>query len=171
MPENTPVYGFTYPCNSDPITFTSFATLANQIDAQAASVQLDSNYATGRYSSRTTAIAQAGVAAGVETLMTNPGSQYVIPADGVYWVSAAVTLSGAGNITSSRNRVRLNGTPLFGRTWNPQAAATNSPPVPVMGALTAVAGDTVSLAALFFGVGPASALVVRLHVRMIVRVF
>lgn len=171
MPENTPIYGFTYPCNSDPITFASFATLANQIDAQAASVQLDNLYATGRYSSRTSAAAQAGVAAGVETALVNAGSTYVVPADGVYWVAAEARLTGAGNITSARLRVRRNAVAQFGRTINLVSAQTQTQESPVVGAMTAVTGDTISLAMLYFGVGPATVTLTRLSIRMLVRVF
>lgn len=170
MPENTPIYGFTYPCNTDPITFTDFSTLANQIDAQAASVQLDNLYATGRYSSRTSAALQV-VPAGVETALVNAGSTYVVPADGVYWVAADVRITGATNILSARTRVRRNGTPMFGRTVNLVTAAVQAQESTAVGAFTAVTGDTISLAMLYFGVGPANVFVSRLSIRMLVRVF
>lgn len=171
MPANTPIYGFTYPCDTDPVSFLSFQTLATQIDTRMASVQLDENYATGRYSSITQAANQGAIVAGVETVLTNAGSQYVIPADGVYWIMSYVRISIAANLSSSRIRVRLNGTPVFGRSYNAIPPQTLSGTTPVVGTVSAVTGDTISSAVLFSGTGPGTAQNQVLMVRMLVRTF
>lgn len=171
MPENTPIYGFTYPCPGDTVDATDFATLANQIDAQLLSMQDDEEYALGRYSTiQTMSPNQAGLAQGVETVLVNAGSTYVIPADGVYIANGGTTLTATTNIDSGRLRLRLNGNPIPGRTYNnaPADATTQFFTVPCA-PFVAATGDTISAAVLWFGVGTVTA-VFTLHVRMIVRI-
>lgn len=172
MPESTPIYGFTYPCDGEIIDPTAFQTLATQIDTRMASVLLDENYATGRYSSSTTAADQAGIAAATETPMVNAGSTYLVPADGVYWVTAQLFIGiAAADFAAQRIRVRLNGTPLFGRTYNAATPNTIGGPTPATGLIVAAAGDTISMAGYFNGTGPGTAFQQRLMVRMLVRIF
>lgn len=170
MPANTPIYGFTYPCETEPVSFVNFQTLANQIDTRLASIQLDENYATGRYNVKQTAADQAAIVSGVETPLVNAGSTYVIPADGVYWVSARVRLQAATSLSSSRLRVRLNAVPLFGQSFNTTAPLFNGPMIAV-GTMNAVTGDTISMSILFTGVGAGTATLTRLDVRQLVRTF
>lgn len=172
MPANTPIYGFTYPCSNDPISATDFQTLADQIDATLSAIQLDENYALGRYSSITTAANQAGIASGVETALTNAGSSYVVLADGVYWVNARAGISiSAGDLSSARVRVRLNGVTQFGKTANEDATNSILDQINPMGMLSAVAGDTISMAILYFGTGPGTAVTQQMQVRQVVRIF
>lgn len=172
MPRNTPIYGFTYPCIDETVNATDFALLATQIDTQLTSIQADENYALGRYSSITSAADQAGIVSGVETALVNAGSSYVVIADGVYWVNARASISAAGaDVSSARLRVRLNGVTQFGRTVNEDATSFVTGQINPTGTVVAVAGDTISMAILYFATGPASAINQRLHVRQIVRTF
>lgn len=173
MPENTPIYGFTYPCPGDPVDATSFATLANQIDTQLLALQDDEEWSLGRYSIQQTMTPnQAGLVSGVETALVNAGSTYVIPADGVYIASAATQGFAATSIDSMRIRLRLNGAAIPGRSYNnagapfiDQTQVFDIPGVPFV----AATGDTISAAVLWFGVGTMSVFM-RLDVRMIVRI-
>lgn len=173
MPENTPIYGFTYPCPGDPINATTFATLANQIDAQLLVLQDDEEWALGRYSvSQTMSPNQAGLVQGVETALSNANSTYVIPADGVYIANAATQGIATTSVDSMRLRLRLNGVPIPGRSYNNAASpfpdSTQVFDIP-SNPFVAVTGDTISAAVLWFGVGTLTAFL-RLDVRMIVRI-
>lgn len=172
MPESTPIYGFTYPCEGEPVDAADFTLLATQIDTQMSSIQADEDYATGRYVNRTGAADQAGIVAGVETVLVNAGSTYVVPVDGVYWVCARARMSiAAANLGSSRLRIRLNAVTMFGQTFNGSATSSLSGTMTPVGAIRAAAGDTISQAIIFFGTGPGTATSQRLNVRQIVRIF
>lgn len=173
MPENTPIYGFTYPCPGDTINATSFSTLANQIDARFLSMQDDEEWALGRYSvDQQMTPNQAGLAQGVETVLVNAGSTYVIPADGVYIANAVTQVTATTSVSSARLRLRLNGNAIPGRTYNnanaPFVTNTFSFTIP-SNPFVAATGDTISAAVLWFGVGTATVFLL-LQVRMIVRI-
>lgn len=171
MPENTPIYGFTYPCPGDAITAATFATLANQIDTRLLAMQDNEEWALGRYSViQAMSPNQAGLAQGVETVLVNAGSTYVIPADGVYIASGAMQGTATTNVDSARLRLRLNGVAIPGRTYNnaPASSQTELFTVPTA-PFVAATGDTISAAVLWFGVGTLTVFF-RLDVRMIVRI-
>lgn len=173
MPENTPIYGFTYPCPGDTVDATDFATLANQIDARLLSMRDDEEWALGRYSVQQTMTPnQGGLVQGVETALVNAGSTYVIPADGVYIANATTQVTSTTSVDSARLRLRRNGVSIPGRTYNnanaPFATNTFDFDIP-SNPFVAVAGDTISAAVLWFGVGTGTA-TLRLDVRMIVRI-
>lgn len=173
MPENTPIYGFTYPCPGDTIDAAAFATLANQVDTQLLALQDDEEWSLGRYSvSQVMTPNQAGLAQGVETVLVNALSTYVIPADGVYIANALFLVAATTSLDSARGRLRLNGNPIPGRTYNnassPFSNQTQAFSIPG-NPFVAVTGDTISAAVLWFGVGTATA-ILRLDVRMIVRI-
>lgn len=171
MPENTPIYGFTYPCPGDPVDATDFQTLATQIDAALASLAVDENWALGRYSVRQTMTpSQAGLVQGVETVLSNANSTYVIPADGVYVASAELRLTPTTSCDSVRLRLRRNGVAIPGRVLNTASAfATGAAFVVPSAPFVCAAGDTLSAAVLWFGVGTGTASLVW-QVRMIVRI-
>lgn len=173
MPENTPIYGFTYPCPGDPVTAASFTTLANQIDTRLLSMQDDEEWALGRYSVQQTMTPNQGaIAQGVETALVNAGSTYVIPADGVYVANGITQITSTTSVDSARLRLRLNAVSIPGRSYNNANApfATNTFNFTVPSApFVAVTGDTISAAVLWFGVGTGTAFFV-LHVRMVVRI-
>lgn len=173
MPENTPIFGFTYPCPGDPIDPAAFATLANQVDAQLLSIQDDEEWTLGRYSVQQQMTPnQGGMAQGVETVLVNAGSTYVIPADGVYIAHAEYQVTSTVSVDSARLRLRLNGNAIPGRTYNnanaPFATNTFTSTIP-SNPFVAATGDTISAAVLWFGVGVGTAFFV-LDVRMIVRI-
>lgn len=170
MPENTPIYGFTYPCPSDTVDAADFATLATQIDTRLLAMQDDEEWALGRYSvTQVMTPNQAGLAQGVETVLVNAGSTYVIPADGVWIAAGALQCVATTNVDSARLRLRLNGVAIPGRTYNNDPASVQTQLFDLPAApFVAVAGDTISAAVLWFGVGTVTA-IFRLDVRMIVR--
>jgi hypothetical protein len=173
MPENTPIYGFTYPCPGDPIDAASFATLANQIDTRLLSMQSDEQWTLGRYSVQLTMTpAQGAIVQGVETALTNADSTYVVPADGVYIATGIAQVNSTITVDSARLRLRLNAVSIPGRTYNnanaPFPANTYTFDVP-SAPFVAVAGDTISAAVLWFGAGVGTAFF-QLHVRMLVRI-
>lgn len=156
MPETTPIYGFPYPCVNEPVDFNDFADLADAIDTKYAELLTDTDIALNRYNSVQTVATQAGIAVGVDTVMTNPNATYVIPAAGVWLVFATYTMVTATTITSARFRVRLNGVQVFGRTFNFEfgniTTFVHLPPAP----LICATGDTISFTFLYQGTGTAS---------------
>lgn len=168
MPGTTPIYGFTYPCNGDPINVSSFQTLANQIDTQLQSVQLDENYALGRYVHVASVANQAGIAPGVETPLTNAGAVYTVLAAGLYVVSVGFFLINTTTLDSTRVRVRRNVTPVFGNTLNNNANLSfwsNT-----VGMVQAVAGDTINPSVFWVGTGVGTMANLRVTVRQAVRI-
>ncbi len=169
MPGVTPIYGFPYPCVSEPVDFTDFADLANAIDAKYVELQADEDLALNRYNTVLDVASQAGIVVNVDTALTNPNATYVIPADGVYLVFATYTMVTATTITSARFRVRLNGVQVFGRTFNFEygniVSEIHVPPAP----LICATGDTISYTFLYQGSGTAT-VSFRHVVRMITRI-
>lgn len=156
MPGATPIYSFPYPCVNEPVDFADFAALGNAIDAKLLEVQADADYAVGRYNISQFGGSQAGIAAGVETVLTNPTAQYVVPVAGIYLTMIDVQITSVTTITSSRTRVRLNGVSQYGRTINHEGGIgiLNTQVQP--GAIIAAAGDTISCAFLYQGTGTAT---------------
>lgn len=171
MPANTPIFGFTYPCPGDVVNASSFATLANQIDTRLLSIQTDENFAVGRYRfSSFVLTAIVGVAPTVETPIILAGTNYVVPADGLYvvrvsWQAAATT------ITSMRMRVRVNAVAQFGKTFNNDLQVPNSSILPtnMTGLVPAVAGDSINTSVIFFGTGTMTVDSYEIDVRQVVR--
>jgi len=156
MPGTTPIYGFTYPCVNEPVNFANFATLGNQIDAKLLEVQADASYAVGRHNISQSGGSQAGIAAGVETVLSNAAAQYVVPVAGVYLTMIDFTISAVTSITSGRLRVRLNGVAAYGRTQNFEAGPNGFAWQVASGPVIAAAGDTISVAFLYQGTGTAT---------------
>lgn len=167
MPETTPIYGFPYPCLDEAVSFTDFEALGDAVDAKLLEVQADADYAVGRYNVSQNAGSQAGIAAGVETVMTNVGAQYVVPVSGVYLTFVDVDILAVTSITWNRMRVRLNGVPTYGRTTNNENGFFRYQVVPCP--LIAAAGDTISCAFLYGGTGTAT-VSMYLSSRLIVRI-
>lgn len=169
MPETTPIYSFPYPCVSEAVDFADFANLANAIDTKLFELQADEDLAVGRYNATFNVAAQAGIAVGVDTVLTNPNATYVIPAAGVYLVFGTYTMNAATTITSARLRVRLNGVQIFGRTFNFEfgniPTFVHIPPAP----LICATGDTVSFTFLYQGSGTAS-VTLQYTARMVTRI-
>lgn len=170
MPDTTPIYSFPYPCVDEPVNFTDFETLGDAIDAKLLEVQADADYAVGRYNVSQAAASQAGIAVNVETALTNLNAQYVVPVAGIYLTAVDVLIDTVTTITSSRLRVRLNGTPVYGRTVNWEGGLATGllwqiPSAPIV----AAAGDTISCAFLYQGTGTA-AVSIWVNSRLVVRI-
>lgn len=168
MPANTPIYGFTYPCNGDPISVAVFQALANQIDTRLQSVQLDENYALGRHVHIASIANQAGIAPGVETPLTNAGAVYTVVDAGIYVVSFGFFLINTTTLDSTRVRIRRNATPNFGVTLNNNA--NNSYNTNCVGVIQAVPGDTINPTVLWVGTGVGTMANQRLRIRQAVRI-
>lgn len=170
MPGTTPIYSFPYPCVDEPVNFADFATLGNAIDTKLLEVQADADYAVGRYNISQSGGTQAGIAAGVETVLSNAAAQYVVPVAGVYLTMIDGFIDAVTTITSSRLRVRLNATPIYGRTVNWEGGFATGlqwqvPSMPVV----AAAGDTISCTFLYQGTGTAT-VSIYINSRMLVRI-
>lgn len=170
MPGITPIYSFPYPCVNETVDFTDFTALGNAIDSKLLAVQADANHAVGRYNVSQFAGAQAGIAVGVDTVLTNAGAQYVVPEAGLYLAMVDVRITAATTITSSRLRVRINGVAQFGRTFNHE---TGLPDwfwqVPTGPLIATAAGDTISCTFLYQGTGTAT-VQIYLSVRQAIRI-
>lgn len=169
MPGATPIYGFPYPCVNETVDFTDFSALGNAIDTKLTEVRADANHAVGRYNVSQFGGSQAGIAAGVDTVLTNATAQYVIPEAGLYLAMVDVLITAATTITSSRLRVRLNGVAQFGRTFNHETGLPGWFWQVPSGPLVAAAGDTVSCTFLYAGTGTAT-VQIYLSVRQAVRI-
>ena len=169
MPGATPIYGFPYPCAVEPITAASFSNLANAIDTKLADVQADADLALNRYNTKFSVASQAGIGAGVDTVMTNPNASYVVPASGVYLVVCQFQFVTATTISAARVRVRVNGVQIYGRSFNFEYGNSGTfievPPA----ALVCAAGDTISFTFLYTGTGTAT-VSFTYHPRMVVRI-
>lgn len=150
MPETTPIYSFPYPCHGDLVSVADFQNLANAIDTKLQDVQGHVDWATGRYNFSQFAGTQAGVAAGVDTVIALAGAQYVVPVNGVWLFTYDVRMLAAGTVSSSRLRVRRNAVVQYGQRQN-NANATpvefHVPPCP----LICAAGDVISSTFLYTG--------------------
>jgi len=166
---NTPIYAFTYPCDTAAIDPAAFKTLADQIDAKLLDIQADSNLATGRYNvQQDMSPTQGGIVAGVETALTNAGSTYVAPISGIYVVDAYTSVV-ATTVTYARLRVRVGGTTRFARSVNnddgsPLSKTWDLPGGPIIATL----GQTIDTTMTFIGTGAGTASL-HLNVRLIVR--
>lgn len=170
MPDTTPIYSFPYPCVDEAVNFTDFETLGDAIDAKLLEVQADADYAIGRYNISQAGGSQAGIVVNVETALTNAAAQYVVPVAGVYLTFIDVFIDAVTTITSSRLRVRLNGTPVYGRTMNWEGGFATGlfwqiPSAPIV----AAAGDTISCAFLYQGTGTAT-VSIWISSRLVVRI-
>jgi hypothetical protein len=171
MPGATPIYAFPYPCADEPVTATDFTLLGNAIDSKLLEVSADADYAVGRYNISRDGGSQAGIVVAVETALTNPNAQYVVPVAGVYLTMIDVYIAAVTTITSSRLRVRLNGVAQYGRTmnWETGGFATGLLWQVPSGPVVAAAGDTISCAFLYQGTGTAT---VQIYIssRLVVRI-
>lgn len=167
MPGQTPIYGFIYPCPDETVSPAAFSTLANQIDAKLLELQADYTLMLNRKNyDEFSSIPSQVVAAGVDTVLTDPALNYTIPMAGVYVVSTFMNTSGAATVNMRRVRVRQNAVVRFGATSNTE---TNNLITPnPSGPIVAAAGDVISLTYLFNGALTES-VAGRLSVRMLVR--
>jgi hypothetical protein len=156
MPGVTPIYSFPYPCASDLVTFADFSNLANAVDSKLFDLQADADLALNRYNGTFNVATQAGIAAGVDTVLTNPASSYVIPAAGIYLINSRFNMVTATTITSGRASVRVNAVRIYGRTFNFEYGSIGTfidvPPTP----LVCATGDTITFTFLYSGTGTAS---------------
>lgn len=168
MPENTPIYGFTFPCPGDLITAGSFTTLANQIDTKLVDVNNDLTFALNRpnVDQTETSVVQT-IAAGVDTVLTVPSSLYTIPMAGVWIVRAMINTFSAATVNMMRGRIRQNGVVRYSYTTNTEG--NNTGPVFPVGPIVAAAGDAISLQFLFNGAGTMDVFAT-LSAKMIVRI-
>lgn len=167
MPGQTPVYGFIYPCPDETVSPADFSTLANQIDAKL--LQLDADYVlmlNRKNYDDTSSIPSQVVAAGVDTVLTDPALSYVIPMSGFYVVTVRINTSGAATVNMRRIRVRQNAVVRFGATANTENNNLIAPSA--TGPIVATAGDVISLTYLYNGAGTES-VAGQLSVRMITR--
>lgn len=170
MPDATPIYGFPYPCVDESVNAADFAALGNAIDSKLLEVQADADHAVGRYNISQFGGSQAGIAVGVETVLTNAAAQYVVPEAGVYLAMIDVQITAATTITSSRLRVRINGVSQYGRTFNHETGvAGRFWQVPSGPLIATAAGDTISCTFLYQGSGTAT-VQIYLSVRQAVRI-
>lgn len=168
MPRNTPIYGFTYPCEDEGINASAFSTLANQIDTKLNDVKADADLAVGRYNSiQAMSPDQGGIASGVMTQLTNAGAAFTAPAAGVY-VGTYAVFATATTIDYMRLDVFQNVVTFrYGRSYNAPGGADQ---MIVPGATVIMAaGDTLNPFFSFVGTGTAT-VQLRLDVRMIVRI-
>jgi hypothetical protein len=151
MPKNTDIYGFTYPCPGDTVDGVTFKTLADQIDVKLNDVNNDWIGALQRRNIDTGSATQAGIAAGVDTVITAADSQYTLPAAGIWLFSIEATPFGWTTINMARLRVRQNGVVKFGHTVNTE---NNNQYLPrPRGPIVGAAGDVISTTFLFNGTG------------------
>lgn len=169
MPDATPIYAFPYPCVNEAVDFTDFEALGDAIDAKLLEVQADANHAVGRYNVSQNGGSQAGIAVAVDTVLTNPTAQYVIPEAGVYLAMVDVNVTAATTINSARLRVRLNGVAQYGRTFNYETGTVGKFWQVPSGPLIAAAGDTISCTFLYQGSGTAT-VSIYLSVRQAIRI-
>lgn len=149
MPDTTPVYGLPYPCPGDTVDATDFQDLALAVEATLVNVDADYLLALNRFNTDLGGATQT-IAAGVDTVITTP--QYVIPADGIWVVSAHLfNANTPPTINSMRIRVRQGVTVRFGFTANTEV---NTPRrVIADGPIVAAAGDVISTTVLYSGTG------------------
>lgn len=152
MPGQTPIYGFSYPCQDEAVSPLDFQILANQVDAKLLELQADYTFMLNRNNFDNPASPSQTIPLGVDTVLTAPLAQYVIPVSGVWIVYAHAFVSSAtGTPTVHRVRVRQNGIVRFGQTQNTNGGNTN--PCDAAGPINAVAGDVITLSWFFNGSG------------------
>lgn len=167
MPENTPIYGFTYPCPDEVVSAADFTSLANQIDAKLLDVNNDLNAALLRRNIQVTPPGTQVITAGVETTLTIPGMTYVIPEAGVWIFRVAVFPQTFPTVQMMRARIFQNGLLRSGFTHNTESNVTN-PPIP-FGPIVAAVGDTITTRFLYSGAATMTVSAV-LSAKLIVRI-
>lgn len=152
MPANTPIYGFTYPCPGELVTGTTFATLASQIDTKMLDVNNDMVLALNRPNrDLTSSGATQNIPAGVDTVLTLVGSQYVIPMAGVWIFQVTVLPASSPTVNMMRASVRQNGVVRF--RFNANTENNNAAPVQPAGPIVAAVGDAITTQFLYNGAG------------------
>lgn len=152
MPENTPIYGFTYPCPGEDVDAAAFALLAGQLDTKMADVNADWFYALNRYNTHVPAGSTQVLAAGVEVTLTTIGSTFTVPVAGVWAFKAALQSTVApATITAWRARIAQNGVAKYGETQNEETNLTLGPQPRVM--LPCAAGDAITVVTFYTGTG------------------
>lgn len=167
MPDSTPIYGFTFPCPGEVVSAADFTLLANQIDAKLLDVNNDLDAALLRRNFRVFPPGTQVITAGVDTVLTIPGSSYVIPESGVWVFSAAVFPQTLPTVQMMRARIQQNGVTRSGFTHNTENNVTNAPTP--FGPIVAAVGDTITIRFLYAG---AATMTVRalLSAKLIVRI-
>lgn len=152
MPGQTPIYGFTYPCPDEAVSPMDSQSLANQIDAKLTDLRADYQFMLNRNNFDTAFSPAQAIPLGVDTVLTSPMVQYVIPVSGlwVFYVHA-FPINVTGNPTVHRVRVRQNAVVRFGQTQNTNNGNFN--PCDAAGPINAVAGDTITVSWYFNGTG------------------
>jgi hypothetical protein len=149
MPENTEIYGFTFPCPGEAITPAAIATLTGQIDVKLSDVNTDWSEMINRRNTTVQGVTQ-NIPQGVDTVLATP--TYTFPVAGVYVVAAEVfSLSTPATINMFRGRLRINATPRFGVTMNTENFITSGPRPAVV--MVAAAADVASITVLYNGTG------------------
>lgn len=168
MPAATPIFGFPYPCPDETVGPGSFMDLATAIDAKLLALSADETAALNRPNARR----QSGLVNatnGVLTVTTGAGSSFVIPAAGVWLVSAFMpSNTGAGVMNELRLRVRQNAVARFGHTRS-LFFLTSFASVSTFGVLVCAAGDTIDTDFLYTGTLNINYSVI-LDLKMIVRI-
>lgn len=149
MPNNTDIYGFTYPCPGETVGPAAIALLAGQIDTKMADVNTDWFEMLNRRNATIPGVTQ-NIAAGVEVVLTAP--TYVFPVAGVFVVAVEVLLlSTPPTINMVRARPRLNAANRFGTTMNTENVITSAPRA--SSPFVVAAGDTAAVAVIYNGTG------------------
>lgn len=150
MPQNTPIYGFTYQCPGDVVDAADFTTLGAQIDAVIAAQDTARNDALNRYNSGTIFGASQAVAANTDTTLATP--LYTFPVAGIWVVRGSMNNPGFATVNMTRVRIRHNTTDYDGQTQNTEPNIGLEPWAGVP--LVVAAGDTCQLRVMYNGVGP-----------------
>lgn len=149
MPDNTPIYGFTYPCPGDTVDDADFALLGAQIDAK--NTELD-GLQVRMLNRRNTSVDQsaAGVASGVEVSLA---PAYVFPVAGIWQVRGQVNNPGFATINLLRVRLRHNVLDIPGQSSNTEGDQGSAVPWAAT-CFVVAAGDTGQIRYLYNGGGP-----------------
>jgi len=142
MPGATPIYGFPYPCPDEQVGPQAFQDLANAIDTKLGELAADETAALNRPNARRESASNIATN-NVLQVTVGANSSFVIPAAGVWLVSAFVPVIGGAGVTNEiRLRVRQNTTPRFGVTRNSTSGSTflNTN---CFGPLVCAVGDTI----------------------------
>lgn len=169
MPQTTPIYAFPYPCPGELITAATFANLANAIDTKMQDVVNDENYALGRYSASITSASNIA-APGVPLVTAGASSTYVLPASGLWEITAYMpthTFSVA-TATSMRMRVRQNAVNRFGSMEKPGTSNIDNRQS-CTGMILGVVGDTISTEILYTGPPVSYTYTVNIQAKLVVR--
>lgn len=150
MPDNTDIYGFTYPCPGDTVDAADFTLLGSQIDAVLTALDTAQNNAINRYNTGTLFGTPQAVNSGVEATLTTPS--YTFPIAGLWLVRGTVPNPGFATINMTRVRIRHNTTDYCGQTQNTEPNLGLEPWAATL--LVAAAGDTTQIRYLFNGTGP-----------------